>query len=96
MHKCQYGGKGLDKNEQGIIQPIPNEGQQKRTTNIGLDESTPSSSSLTTIIQHIDTNDQIYTRYIFDEWMHCRMMHGPMEELQDYYIDLFLPPIALV
>jgi len=46
IHKCQYGEKGLGKNEQGIIEPIPNEGQHQRITNVGFDDFTPSSSSL--------------------------------------------------
>lgn len=47
IHKYQYGRKWLGKNEQGII---PNEGQHKRTTDVGFDESILSSSSSTPII----------------------------------------------
>lgn len=27
MHKCQYGKKGLGKNDEGIIEPVPNKDQ---------------------------------------------------------------------
>jgi len=50
MHKYQYGGKGLGKNKQGIIEPIPNEVQHKRIIGIGFDESEPSTHSITLTI----------------------------------------------
>ena len=40
MHKCEYGGKGLGKNEQGVIEAILAEGQHKKTFVIGFDAST--------------------------------------------------------
>jgi len=64
--------------------------------NIGFYESTPTTSSPTSIIQHVDTNDQDNTRDVFDEWLHQGMMHSPMEKLHVYYVDPFLLPIALV
>jgi len=36
MKKYKYGGKGLGKNEQGIIEHVPNEGQHNRINGIGF------------------------------------------------------------
>lgn len=86
----------MDENEQGIIEPILNEGQHKRIIGVGFDESTPITSSSIPIVQHIDSDDLIYSRDIFYEWLHYSMMHDPMEEFQAYYANLFLPPTTLV
>lgn len=34
LNKYPYDGKGLGKNEYGIIEPIPNKGKNKRTLGI--------------------------------------------------------------
>lgn len=96
LHKYQYGGKGLGKSEQGIIEHILARGQHKQTCRIRIDTSTSSIPPSTIEVQNNHRNNQNYTRDLFDEWFHCTMMHVPMYELEAYYIDLFLPPPDLV
>lgn len=81
MQKCQCDGKGLGKDEYGIIDPILNEGKFKRTSNISFEESTPTKESSTPTIQHVNTNEQGIDRDIFNEWLHYHIMNRNFKEL---------------